>query len=128
MFKDLVRSDENANTAVLQLGSPVTFNVAMNGHNGLQLNCNYVRSAGTALTFTFTVQEIQDSNAAYSMKKTDVAGGTISSASFVYTTSATEKFSFVVPLTGRNVTVTVTGTATTNSDTIVIYPHCLVVG
>lgn len=115
-------------TAVLLLGAAKTFSTPMEGRNALQLNCNYTRSAGTALSFAFTVQEPNDPGQNYSLKKTDVAAGTVASASFTYTTAVTERFAFVVPLTGANMQCTVTGTATTNSDTMVVYPHALVVG
>lgn len=127
--KDEVWDQTSRQTAVLTLGSPVTFPVSMEGGNALQLNCNYVRSAGTALTFTFFTQEPQnDPGQNYSLKKIDIAGGTISNGSFTYTTSASEHFAVVFPLTGQNVQVTITGTATTGSDTIQITPRRLVVG
>lgn len=126
--KDLVWDLPLPQTAVLQLGAAKTFPCAMDGRNALQLNCNYVRSAGTALAFAFTVQEPNDPGQNYSMKKIDVAGGTIASASFTYTTAVTERFAFVVPITGANLQCTITGTATTNSDTIQVAPHALVVG
>lgn len=126
--KDLVLDTLGPTSVTLLLGSAKSFQVPMEGHNALQLNCNYTRSGGTALTFTFTTQEEQDANATYALKKLDVAGGTITAGSFTYTTSSTEKFTVVFPITGRNVAVTVTGTGTTNSDTMVVYPHCLVIG
>lgn len=123
--KDLVCEVRLPATTSLLLATAKSFTVPLLGFNALQLNCDYTRSAGTALTFTFTVQDPDDS-ANYSVKKVDISAGTITAFSLVYTTSVTEKFDFVVPISGNNVIVTVTGTATTNSDILIIRPHALV--
>lgn len=124
-FKDYVFEKQAPSTASLLLGSAKSFTVDCSGMNGLQLNCDYTRSAGTALAFTFTVQEPND-NGNYAVKKVDISAGTVSTFTLTYTTSVTEKFSFSVPITGKNIIVTVTGTATTNSDILVVYPHPLI--
>lgn len=125
-IKDYVADFEKPKSVPLLLGAAKTFQVDCSGANALTLYCDYTRSAGTALAFTFTAQEADDSNANYSVKKVDVAAGTISTFTLTYTTSVTEKFQFTVPITGKNVIVTVTGTATTNSDILTIYPHPLI--
>lgn len=125
--KDFVRTAPIAPSGVLQLGSDQTFLIGNHEMNAVALYCNYTYAAGTALTFTFTAQVADDGDADYAAVKCDVGSGVISPASFTYTLSHSSKFFFTIPITGKNIKVTVSGTGTTNSDTIVLYPRTLVV-
>lgn len=106
-----------------------SFTVNCDGFDTLVLQCNYTRSAGTALVFTFTsTGGVNDSANAYTKLKVDYASTTISAPSFTYTTSSSGRFEVPFSLTGigavgsGNVTVTIANTSGGASDTITVTP------
>lgn len=114
----------------LTLGSAATFVVDCTGFDTLMLQINYVRNAGTALTFTFSdTAGVNDTANAYGKAGVDYTTGTITlNKPFTVTSSANWRNTIPFSLTGLGlpgagrVTVTVTGTATNASDTVTVTP------
>lgn len=117
------------------LDSAKTLTVSVEGFNTLVLDCDYTRSAGTALVFTFTGTSINTSNN-YGLTTVNYTTGTITDGSFTYTGSASFSKRFIFSLSGfgitttkdGNITVTVTCTSGAVGDLMTVTPHVAVTG
>lgn len=116
--------------AFTSVSTAQTFVVNMQGFDTLMLDVDFTRVAGTATVFTFTGKSVNTSND-YGLTTTNYASGTLSDATFTYTSSSTYSKRFIFSLTGLgvfpdsagNITVGIAVTAGT-TDAIACTPTC----
>lgn len=88
--------------AFASVSTAQTFIVNMQGFDTLLLDVDFTRVAGTATVFTFTGKSVNTSNN-YGLTTTNYAAGTLSDATFTYTSSSTYSKRFIFSLTGLGV-------------------------
>lgn len=89
-----------------------TFDVSCDGFDTLILDVDYTYAAGTAMVFTFTGKSINTTND-YGLTVTNYTSGTISNASFTYSTGgASFSKRFIFSLTGIGITTSKDGNIT----------------
>lgn len=114
------------------LNTAKTFEVNMDGWDTLILQCDYTRSAGTALTFTYQATlGVNDGTNPFTKMQVNPSTGAITAASNAFTTSSSGRFEVPISISSYansqvarsgNITVTVTCTAGAAGDLITITP------